>query len=264
MAWLWARIKARSIKLGYFAGGFEAWIDALARAVTQSGAKLHLSAPVRGLSQDAQGTWTVQSMHDTSQEYDRVLVTGSPHLLAKLCPQLPPTYTQSLTSLRSMGAIVMTIALKKPLMPGVYWLNLPKKDFPFLALVEHTNLVDRSHYHSDTIIYCGDYVDTSHEYFKMSDQQIADRWLPALKRINPAFDPSWVRASWIHREAYAQPIVPVQHSRHIPPIQTPLAGLYWASMSQVYPWDRGMNYAVALGDKASVAILGGHPDQFEW
>jgi protoporphyrinogen oxidase len=166
--------------------------------------------------------------------------------------------------LRSMGAIVMTLALKKSLMPGVYWLNLPKKDFPFLALVEHTNIVNASHYGGDTIIYCGDYTDPTHEYFGLTPAELVARWTPALRRINPAFDSSWIRASWVHKESYAQPIVPVNHSHHIPPIQTPLHGLYWASMSQVYPWDRGMNFAVALGAKAARTILGESPELFEW
>jgi hypothetical protein len=51
--------------------------------------------------------------------------------------------------------------------------------------------------------------------------------------------------------------VGLNHSRNIPPIATPLAGLYWASMSQVYPWDRGTNFAVELGQKAAGELLKG-------
>jgi hypothetical protein len=54
----------------------------------------------------------------------------------------------------------------------------------------------------------------------------------------------------------AQPIPLVNHSRHIPSIQTPLPGLYFASMSQVYPWDRGTNFAVEIGRRAARMMLG--------
>ena len=37
-------------------------------------------------------------------------------------------------------------------------------------------------------------------------------------------------------------------------LRTPLPGLYFASMSQVYPWDRGTNYAVEIGRKAATMI----------
>nr|MBP8251634.1 oxidoreductase [Herpetosiphon sp.] len=65
----------------------------------------------------------------------------------------------------------------------------------------------------------------------------------------------WIQNVWLHREVYAQPIVPVNHSRSVPPIATPLKGLYWASMSQVYPWDRGTNFAVEIGRRAAREIM---------
>jgi hypothetical protein len=81
--------------------------------------------------------------------------------------------------------------------------------------------------------------------------EVERRYLPALARFNPAFDPSWVRQTWLHRAAYAQPIPPVDHSRAIPDLRTPLPGLYLACMSQVYPWDRGTNFAVEIGRRVA-------------
>jgi len=74
-------------------------------------------------------------------------------------------------------------------------------------------------------------------------------------RINPAFSPSWVKGFWAFREAYAQPVPFVNHSQHLPPIHTPLPGLYFASKSHVYPWDRGTNYAVRLGREVARLML---------
>ncbi len=185
---------------------------------------------------------------------DAVITTGSPALLSRLVPQLPPEGLGRLAGLRSLGAVVLTIALHKPLTGGYYWVNLPKDEFPFLALVEHTSFVSADHYGGDTLIYCGDYLDPSHEYFQLSKDQLLARFLPALAQFNRSFEPTWVRDAWLHREPYAQPIVPVGHSQHIPPLATPLEGLYWASMSQVYPWDRGTNFAVELGRRVAAAV----------
>jgi len=49
-------------------------------------------------------------------------------------------------------------------------------------------------------------------------------------------------------------VVGLNHSQHIPPLTTPLKGLYWASMSQVYPWDRGTNFAVELGERVAAEL----------
>ena len=87
----------------------------------------------------------------------------------------------TIKQLRSMGAVVMTLALTQPLTDNLYWVNMPKDQFPFLALVEHTNFIEPEHYGGDRLIYCGDYLDPSHEYFRLSEGELLERFLPALK-----------------------------------------------------------------------------------
>ena len=82
-----------------------------------------------------------------------------------------------------------------------------------------------------------------------------ERFLPAFSRINPRFTPDWIRKTWLFRTPYAQPVPLVNHSHNIPSIQTPIPGLYFASMSQVYPWDRGTNFAVEIGRKAAGMMI---------
>jgi hypothetical protein len=54
---------------------------------------------------------------------------------------------------------------------------------------------------------------------------------------------------------FAQPIIPVNYSKIIPPLETPLKNVYLANIQQVYPWDRGTNYAVELGEKVASLII---------
>lgn len=257
MAWLWARFKARSFKLGYFKGGFQAFIDALVQTLQQRGVELRLSSPVRGMARaiypDAgnQPTWMIQSAHGCAY-YDAVIVTSSPHLLAKLAPQLPDAYTARLRQLKSLGAVVLVLALKRPLTNNLYWIQgMRKEEFPFLALVEHTNFMPPEHYGGDHLVYCGDYLPPDHAYFQYSLDQLLAVFLPHLTTFNPDFTPAWVRTAWLNRAPYAQPVVGLNHSQAIPPLATPLPGLFWASMSQVYPWDRGTNFAVELGQQVA-------------
>ena len=147
----------------------------------------------------------------------------------------------------------MTLSISRPLSEkGYYWFNIPKDaGFPFLAVVEHTNFISKEHFGGENILYCGDYVETGHEYFDLSDDQLLSRFIPGIQRINPAFEPSWINKIWVHRTNYAQPVPLLNHSVNIPTIGTPIQGLYFASMSQVYPWDRGTNFAVEIGRKAA-------------
>ena len=254
-AWFWARIASRTFKLGYFRGGFQAIAERLAEAVRGQGATIRLSAPASNLTRQADGRWLVNGGAD--EPFDEVLVTTSPGLLRRLVPDLPADYTARLEGLKSIGAVVLTVALNQSLTDGMYWMNMDKANFPFLALVEHTQMIDRRHYNGQHLVYLGDYLDPSHEYFQLSQEELLARFLPTLTQVNARFDASWVQGVWLHRETYAQPVVPVGHSAAIPPLATPLAGLWWASMSQVYPWDRGTNFAVEIGRRAAREILEG-------
>jgi hypothetical protein len=44
-------------------------------------------------------------------------------------------------------------------------------------------------------------------------------------------------------------------------LRTPLNGLYFASMSQVYPWDRGTNFAVEIGRRVARMVMADAPGQ---
>jgi protoporphyrinogen oxidase len=259
MAWLWARIHKRSYRLGYFEGGFQALIDALTQAVRQLGVNICLNTKISQIEPPPAGGFQIQveSGGGTQAEtFDRVLATVSPQLLSRLVPSLPNHYLAALKQLKSMGAVVVVLALNHQLVKDHYWINLPKGEgLPFLALVEHTNFIDPRHYGGDHIIYCGDYLKPDHEYFSLTKEELLARFLPTLKRFNPEFEESWLKESWLFRTQYAQPVPPVNHSANIPRLETPLPGLYWASMSQVYPWDRGTNYAVEIGRKAARLLM---------
>lgn len=254
MAWLWARFKARTPRLGYFTGGFQAFVDALAGAAEEKGARMLPGTLVDELRPGPDGGWLVRAGTD-SHAVDAVVSTTSPGLFSRMTPDLPTAYLSGIRQLQSLGAVVVTLALDRPLTGGAYWVNVPKRQFPFLAVVEHTNFISPDHYGGQRLIYCGDYVAADHEYFTLTLEEILERFLPALAAVNPAFHRDWLLGAWMHRERYAQPIVPVNHSQSIPAISTPLAGLFWASMSHVYPWDRGTNFAVDLGEKAAAEVL---------
>lgn len=255
MAWLWARIKARTTRLGTYEGGFQAFADDFAGRLLELGVELRLETPVREI-RSVTGGLEVETAGG-AEGFDRVLVTTSPGLLAKLTPGMKGDYLQGLLGLKHMGAVVMTLALTQQVSAkGYYWFNIPKQaGFPFLALVEHSNYLSPEYFGGDHIVYCGDYLEAGHEYFGLSNEELLERFIPGIQRINPAFRSEWVEDMWVHKTGYAQPVPLVNHSQHIPSIETPMAGLYFASMSQVYPWDRGTNFAVEIGRRAAGIIL---------
>ncbi len=258
MAWMWARIKARTTHLGTFQGGFQAFADDLANVLRRKGVTIQLNTPVNRIASTNEQRVALSTTAGV-ETYDQCLVTSSPALLARLAPELPPDYREGLLELKSLGAVVMVLSLKHQLSnEGYYWFNLPKSaGYPFLALVEHTNFLSPEYFGGEHIVYIGDYLETDHEHFSLNQDELLARFLPVLPRFNARFSREWVNKVWLFRTPYAQPVPFVNHSRNIPAIQTPIPGLYFASMSQVYPWDRGTNFAVEIGRRAAHLMVTG-------
>ena len=256
MAWMWARLKSRTTRLGTFEGGFQAFSDQFASTLQQRGVKILFNHPVSLIEKNDKGQIAIHSQ-DSILTFDQCLVTTSPGLMSKMAPSLPKQYLAGLLNLKSIGAVVLIISLKHQLsQDGFYWFNLPKKaGFPFLALVEHTNYLSPQYFGGEHIIYCGDYLETDHKYFQLRKEELLKEFLPSLQRINPQFSEGWVNQTWLNRAAYAQPVPLLNHSENIPDIRTPIKGLYFASMSQVYPWDRGTNFAVEIAQRAATMML---------
>ena len=255
LAWFAARIYKRTSRLGYFRGGFQGWTDAVRQKVEQGGTDISFNAPLT-LVEPRGGTLAVRAGQRSWEEVQAVLYTGPPNLLGRIAPALPATYRARLAGEAHMGAVVLTVALDRSLLNGVYWLSIPADaGLPFLALVEHTAMIPKARYGGNHILYLGTYVEQDHPWLSLPEQEVAEELLAGLPRIHPGFDGSWVRGRWLHRTAWAQPIPVPGSGRTRLPLHTPLPGLYLATMSQVWPWDRGTNYAVRIGKQAARRIL---------
>jgi phytoene dehydrogenase-like protein len=91
MAWMWARIKARTTRLGTFEGGFQAFANRFADHLRSLGVEIRLSTLVKRITPAKQGGIVVQTS-EGEVYYDQCLATTS------LVPQLAPTaaYLQGL------------------------------------------------------------------------------------------------------------------------------------------------------------------------
>ena len=255
MAWLWARLHKRTARLGYFVGGFQGFADLLVEHVRAQGGEVRLEAAVHAVRHVAEGCLRLETAAG-SADYEQAIATCSPQEMLRLTPDLPADYAAQLAHLKSMGALVLILALRRSLVSRHYWINIPAGEgFPFMGLVEHTNYISPQHYGGDYLVYCGDYLPPEHPSFAYTREQLLEAYLPGLVKINPNFRLDWVRASWMFTETYAQPVPGLHHSRHVPPLQTPIPGLWLANMSQVYPWDRGSNYAVELGRRVAREVV---------
>jgi protoporphyrinogen oxidase len=168
-------------------------------------------------------------------------------------------YTQSLRRIKYLANICIVLELDRSL-SDTYWLNVNDPGFPFVGVIEHTNFEPAATYAGRHIVYLSKYLPAESELYAMDDDALLEFSLPHLQRMFPDFDRRWVQRHHVWRARYAQPVVVRRYSELVPDLKTPLPGLFLCSMAQVYPEDRGTNYAIREGRAAAVAIARALPE----
>lgn len=257
-AWFWNKIKLRggsrrgagAEHLAYYRGGFAALADALAAAVRGQGGTVRLNAEVTALKA-RDGRVTEVLTGGEALAVDGVIATPALPIVGDLlAPVAPPGYVEALRRIAYLANVCVVLELDRSL-SETYWLNVNDTAFPFVAVVEHTNLEPASGYAGRHIVYLSRYAPPTDPFYAMDDEAAIAFALSHLRRMFPDLADTNVLAAHLWRARYAQP-VSVKGYRHLlPGTETPLANLLLASMAQIYPQDRGTNYAVEQGRAAA-------------
>jgi protoporphyrinogen oxidase len=252
--WFWNKLKLRggsrgksgAEMLAYYRGGFAALADRLAVEITVLGGEIRLCTPARGLVVEG-GIVRAVETDAGAIDADAVIATPALPIIADLvAPHAPEGWVARLRAIDYLANACVVLELDRSL-SDTYWLNVNDPGFPFVGVIEHTNFEPASTYGGRHIVYLSKYLPASAELYGMADDAVLDYCIPHLQRMFPAFDRRWVMNHHVWRARYAQPIVGKHYSRLIPDTETPIARLYLSTMAQVYPEDRGTNYAIRDG-----------------
>ncbi|MCH8297665.1 MAG: FAD-dependent oxidoreductase [Chloroflexi bacterium] len=271
MTWIWCKVRLRVAsrkgagqreRLGYPMGSFGEVIEVLAQRIGELGGVVHTSAAVSQIV-ESEGSATaldvaLEGAQSERREYDAVIATTPSYVFTRLAPPMPKEYQDKLERIKYLSAVLMVLVLDRQF-TDKYWLNIADPDMPFVALIEHTNLIDRKLYGGKHILYISNYPSRDSEMYKKSAEELMDLFVPHLQKINPDFDRSWVIEYHHHRVDGAQPIVGVNYAAGIPDHRTPLKGLYLANTTQIYPEDRGTNYSVRMGRQVAQMVMDDGP-----
>ena len=261
--------------LGYLEGSFGQVWQRLAARIATLGAHVYTSTQVNRIRvQDGRATGVEVPPADTAAmgeafaaglaeragesaffPADAVIGTIPSPVLLRLAPELPEGYTQLLAGNRYQAVMCMILVLKHPL-TDIYWLNITDRAMPFVAVIEHTNLMRTEDYGGKHVVYLSNYINREAPLYQASDAEVFASYLPHLSRINPAFRQDWIEDWRLFREDAAQPIITTNYPGKIPPLATPISGLYMANNTQVYPEDRGQNYSVRIGREVARLAAG--------
>lgn len=251
--WIWNKLKLRGSsrgrkqeeRLGYVQGGFGQVLDAWEEKLRRRGVSIRLCAPVSEILV-ADGKATGVRVNGQVYRHDAVIVTTAPAILADLCPALPDDYRERLRQIKYLANVCLVMQLDRSL-SDTYWLNIGDPNIPFTGVIEHTNMQRPEIYGGAHLAYISRYLDPQDPFFELAPEAIFERYLPHLRRMYAGFETSWVKRLWAWRERYTQPVIGLHYSRLKPDFATPIPNLWLSCMAQVYPEDRGMNYALVYG-----------------
>lgn len=267
MTWLWGKIQTRFAsrgrglareKLGYPIGSFGEIFDVLAEKIVESGGEIHLSSVVKKIMVEKNHLSGLEIAINKTQSkfepFEAIISTTPSHVFPNLLPSLPDAYRSKLTNVKYMSAVIIVLVLDRPL-SHVYWMNVADRSIPFVAVIEHTNLISPTFYGGRHIVYLSNYVSPDHKIYLMDHDELIKEYLPHLRKINKQFDPSWIETSYHHKVDYAQPVIGINYSSQIPSHRTPYEGVYLANTTQIYPEDRGTNYSVRMGVEVAQMLM---------
>jgi len=259
MAWLWARIHIRANsrgpgggreKLGYFRGGFNVVTSALENEIRGRGVAIQTSATVEKISGEHAAV-----INGETVPFDYCIFTGPSPAFARLLPagETLDDYAAKLRSIEYLGAICLVFTSDQNL-GDFYWVNVNEPGAPFLVFLNHTRLVDKGHYRDKHVYYIGAYLPPDGKVFSLPDDELAKLWFGYLPKLFPGFDAQRVDERHVFSFRAAQHIADTHYEEKIPDYRTPLPGVFLANFSQVFPEDRGTNYAVREGLKIAEMV----------
>lgn len=250
-SWLWARIVKRTPELIYFRGGFHTFITTLETAIRTHGGRIITNAKIYSIRRVKNGFCITRK--NKRESFDKVLLTIPTSIALSLTKDLDPQTYRDQLEIPHLHAQVLILETTTPIINDVYWLNITDRSFPFLAIVAHTNFMDASEYGGKHLTYIGNYLPDKHPFLSMTTRELLRTFAPFIQKLNPTFSPSKTNAK-LFIGPFAQPVHELRYSRRAPRIQTPIPNLYLANMDAIFPWDRGTNYAVELGQTAAKII----------
>lgn len=268
MSWLWGRlnIRARSQnkdfsgeKLGYPKGGFGIIVDAIVERLRKSAVNIKLNTAIKIIQKGKKGSsFTIATMAGETFDFDGVIVTTpSPVFARMLDHQSLPVSDEYLTRLDSvdyLDAVVMVFRTRQAI-TNTFWYNIKDDRVPFLTLLSTSALAGTEQFGGSHVYFVGAYVPREHAYMQ-DDYDIEKEWKKGLSVMFPDFDESQIQDLKISKFKNAQHIVDVGYEENkLVPFETPVPGLYLANFSQIYPDDRGTNFAIRDGRSVAKCLF---------
>ena len=254
MSWLWGKINLRSSsgtlegeKLGYLDGSFDVLTQKLKEFLEKNNCKIRFNEQVEKVTKKDDDVFLLETKNGIKEEFNFVVNTVAYDISKNIFNDiLTNNEKNKMTDLKYTSAKTLIIYTKKQLTP-YYWMNIGDREIPFGGIIEHTNMINKNNYDGVNIIYISNYMYNDDKLYSMDEEELFDIYYPYLQKINKDFKKEDVINLQAYEELYAQPIITTNYSEKQIGQEINEKGIFMGTMAQIYPEDRGMNYAIKVG-----------------
>lgn len=264
MAWLWGKIKLRSTsstpegeQLGYIKGSYQKLTDNFYKYLLNKNVDIKLETSVKEVTKenDKYIVKYTRNEKEEKEKFDVIVSTIDYKGFEKLFDKyMNEEEKQKIQKVNYTSARTMMIVANKSFSP-FYWLNIGDNDIPFGGIIEHTNFIDKSNYDNNHILYISNYMTEDNKLYNVSKEELLKEYMKSLTKINKEFTMENIKDYYVFDEKYAQPIIECNYSEYIMNDKLEKEKIYLCTMPQIYPEDRGMNYAIRSGINLANKIL---------
>ncbi len=259
--WMWKKLVLRGStrnskggeELAYFKGGFGRLAEALVAAIKQAGGDVTFSTTAIGIIAEGEKITALQTEQGDICGKQFIFTPAFPIIADIFEGVAALDWVAKLRRVRYLGNICLTLRLNQSL-SETYWLNVNDPGFPFVGVIEHTNFDKPENYKGTHIAYLSKYLAVEDPVWDYSDEQYFEFALQHLRRMFPKMERSWVVEHKVWRAMYAQPVTERNYSQYVPSNETPYENAIISTMAQIYPEDRGTNYAIREGRAVAARV----------
>ncbi len=250
--WIWKKLVLRGGSrakdgrehLIYFDGSFSELANKIELQIEINGGKILKNFNTAKILQTSDEAISIFDKTGIKIEAKQLIFTTAPKISAQLCKEIiSESKIKSLNRIKYLGNVCTVLFLKKSL-SDFYWLNITDPEFPYVGIIEHTNFDSKFLEKNLRVVYLSRYCQTNDEYYLMQDSQLIDISLKALKKMFPQFNEEHLHDFTIWRSEYSQPFMEKSFEKIIPPTTLLENKIFQISMANIYPEDRGTNFAI--------------------
>jgi protoporphyrinogen oxidase len=262
--WLQNKLKLRGSsrgqggqeKLVYLQGGFSKLQNMIVDKLQILGANISTGSKVLDIEQEVGGAYQIKLLSGESYgPFRKVLITTSAPEAIDILSKINATkWKENAQKILYCANRCLIIKTHGKIFDG-YWHTVVDKEFPFIAVIDHSNFDPRFADPDTSLLYLSKYMPRDDEDFTLTDEELLSKWGKVLEKICPEFQIAKVSSFLSWKAEFAQPIPTSEYTKVFSKLELIVDDIFFSSMCNIFPQDRGTNFAVLKARQTAQKII---------